>query len=261
MLQSSFQLAFGTARLAVTRPLELVDRLESWREYKRGERRHSIGENPTGAAAALSQADAFDAVHNLLGLATCDTYDEEIQAISSEVTARLPEAHHHDGGDMLARTLWILTRHLKPLRIVEIGVARGISSAFMLDALDKNGSGHLWSIDLPPIRRANGFTGSAVPDRLRNRWTYILASSRRALPPLLFELGAIDMFLHDGLHTPETMTFEFHHVWPYLAKKGALVSDDVQSNSAFVDFARRIGRQPLLMTEAEKGTVIGLLKV
>ncbi len=69
------------------------------------------------------------------------------------------------------------------------------------------------------------------------------------------------MFLHDGLHTPQTMTFEFHCGWQYLAKNGVLVSDDVQSNPAFVDFARRIGRQPLLMADAEKGTVIGLLKV
>lgn len=261
MLQSPFKLAFGTARLAVTRPFELVDRIESWHEVKRDGQRYSNGAIPIADTAALCQAGAFDVVHNLLGLPACDTCNEEIHAISSEVTAGLPEGHPYDAGEMLSPTLWVLIRHLKPLRIVETGVARGVSSAFMLDALDKNGIGQLWSIDLPPIRGDKEFTGSAVPDRLRNRWTYILSSSRRALPPLLSELGAIDMFVHDGLHTRETMTLEFHHVWPYLAKNGVLVSDDVQSNTAFVDFARRIDRQPLLMTEAEKGTAIGLLKV
>jgi predicted O-methyltransferase YrrM len=261
MLQNSVKLAFGTARLAATRPFELVDRLESWREIKRDGQRYSNGTSSTADAVSLSQADAFDAIHNLLGLPTCGTCNEEIHAISSEVTASLAGGHPYDAGEMLSPTLWMLIRHLKPLRIVETGVARGVSSAFILDALDKNGVGHLWSIDLPPIRGANEFTGSAVPARLQNRWTYILSSSRRALPPLLFELGAIDIFLHDGLHTAETMTFEFHHVWPYLVKNGVLVSDDVQSNAAFADFASRIDRQPLLMTDAGKATAIGLLKV
>lgn len=260
MVQSPFKLAFGIAHLAVTRPFELVDRIESSREIKRDGQRYSNGVTSTADTAALRQPDAFDAVHNLLGLPTCHTCREEIHAISSEVNASSPEGHPWDAGDMLSRTLWILTRHVKPLRIVETGVARGVSSAFMLEALEKNGVGYLWSIDLPPIRGVKRFTGSAVPDRLRHRWTYILSSSRRALPPLLSELGAIDMFLHDGLHTAETMTFEFHHAWPYLAKNGVLVSDDVQSNTAFVDFARRIDREPLLMTEAEKGTALGLLK-
>ncbi|MEB4210078.1 class I SAM-dependent methyltransferase [Mycobacterium sp. 94-17] len=260
MLQSPLKLAYGTARLAVTRPFELVDRIESWQEVKRDGRRYSDGSITLADAAARCQQDAFAAVHDFLGLPDCSTCHEEIRAISGEVSASSPAGHPYDAGEMLSPTLWILVRHLKPLNIVETGVARGVSSAFMLDALDKNGAGHLWSIDLPAIRGDREFTGSAVPDRLRNRWTYILSSSRRALPPLLSELGEIDVFLHDGLHTAETMTMEFHHVWPYLTKNGVLVCDDMQSNTAFIDFARRIDRRPLLMAEAEKGTAIGLIK-
>jgi hypothetical protein len=247
--------------LAVTRPLELIDRFECWREYKRS----VVSCEPPGPQyefAGTHAEDPFAAVHESLGVPMCGTCAEEIRAVAAEVDARLPEGNHNDAGATLARTLWILTRHLKPLKIVETGVARGVSSAFLLDALDTNGDGHLWSIDLPPLLRGRRVEiGSAVPDRLRSRWTYIRGASRRELPPLLADLDVVDMFVHDGLHTRETMTFEFHYAWPYLTQKGVLVVDNAESNSVFMDFANRVDHVPLLMTEPDKGTVIGLLKV
>jgi predicted O-methyltransferase YrrM len=252
MALNSLSVALAGARLAVTRPFELVDRIEGKRELRR------MGP-PFDIAGA--RADVYEAVHEFCGVSTCDTCAEEIAAMSAEVNARLPEGHLHDGGNTLAQTLWILIRHRKPSKVVEIGVARGISSAFQLGALAKNGGGQLWSIDLPPVRTGwQVETGSAVPDQLRGRWTYIRASSRRALPPLLNDLGSIDMFLHDGWHTAETMTFEFHHVWPYLVTDGVLVADDADANAAFVAFSQRAALEPLLMTEPDKGSVVGVLK-
>jgi hypothetical protein len=252
MALNSISVALAGARLAVTRPFELVDRIEGKRELRRMGPHFDI---------AGVRADVYDAVHEFCGVSTCDTCAEEIAAITDEVNARLPEGHLHDGGNTLAQTLWSLIRHRKPAKIVETGVARGISSAFQLGALEKNGEGQLWSIDLPPVRTGwQVDTGSAVPERLRSRWTYIRSSSRRALPPLLTELGAIDMFVHDGLHTAETMTFEFHHVWPYLVTDGVLVADDADANAAYVEFADRAALEPLSMTEPDKGSVVGVLK-
>lgn len=247
---NSLTVALAGARLAVTRPLELIDRIEGKRELRR------MGPH---VEIPATRADVYDAVHEVCGISSCDTCAPEIAAMTAEVDARLPEGHLHDGGDTLAQTVWILIRHRKPAKVVETGVARGISSAFQLGALEKNGEGQLWSIDLPPVRTGwQVQTGSAVPDRLRSRWTYIRASSRRALPPLLTDLGSTDMFVHDGLHTAETMTFEFHHVWPYLADDGILVADDADANAAFVDFSHRAGLEPTLLTEPEKGSVVGL---
>jgi hypothetical protein len=52
----------------------------------------------------------------------------------------------------------------------------------------------------------------------------------------------------------ETMTFEFHHVWPYL------VADDADANAAFAEFSHRAALEPLPMTEPDKGSVVGILK-
>ncbi|MEO3761509.1 class I SAM-dependent methyltransferase [Mycobacterium sp. B14F4] len=251
MALNSLSVALAGARLAVTRPFELVDRIEGKREVRR------MGPHVDVAGA---RADVYDAIHELCGVSACFTCAEEIAAMTAEVNARLPREHLHDGGNTLAQSLWILIRHRKPAKIVETGVARGISSAFQLGALAANGEGQLWSIDLPPVRGDwQVETGSAVPDRLKGRWTYIRSSSRRALPPLLADLRTIDIFVHDGLHTAETMTFEFHHVWPYLKDDGVLVADDADANPAFVEFCQRAGLEALPLIEVDKGSVVGVV--
>jgi len=69
--------------------------------------------------------------------------------------------------------------------------------------LSLNGAGHLWSIDLPhPFApELHGETAAAIPGRQHQRWTYVQGSSRRRLPPLLAELGNIDLFVHCLLYT------------------------------------------------------------
>ena len=68
--------------------------------------------------------------------------------------------------------------------------------------MEHNGYGTLWSIDLPDLRLAwQGGLSLAVPAELRTRWTYVRGSSRRLLPAVLADLGQIQLFLHDGLHT------------------------------------------------------------
>ena len=252
MRPASLSAALTNARLAVTRPVELVDRTRGKRERRRSGPPCQIED---------ARADAFDAVHEFMGIRRCDTCADEIDSLSREVDVLVPQTHPLDGGPTLAHTLWILARHLKPVNIVETGVARGISSAFLLGALERNGAGRLWSLDLPMLQKGWRIeTGCAIPDRLRHRWTYLRRSSRRGLPPLLADLGAVDMFIHDGLHTSETMKFEFSFVWPYLTRRGLLVTDDADANPAFVDFASRVKRVPLLLGEPGKGSVVGLLR-
>ena len=66
-----------------------------------------------------------------------------------------------------------------------------------------------------------------------------LGDAKVELPKLLEELGRVDFFHHDSMHTYEHMTFEFETVWPYLRAGGVLASDDVDWNDAFADFCRR----------------------
>ena len=75
----------------------------------------------------------------------------------------------NDGDPGVTRAIWCLIRHLAASKVVETGVAHGVTSRFVLEALQRNGGGHLWSIDLPLLLlpELQQEIGVAVPDALR----------------------------------------------------------------------------------------------
>lgn len=161
-----------------------------------------------------------------------------------------------DADAALARAAWCLTRHRKPLTIVETGVARGFTTRVILEALEANGAGRLFSIDLPPPLEAGRLAneaGAAVTDELKGRWTLIEGSSRRQLPGLLNDLGTIDLFVHDSRHTYRNMSFELRLAWRALAAGGFLVADDVHGNAAFGDVVKAFGRPPAIVALSDDG--------
>ena len=135
---------------------------------------------------------------------------------------------------LFARCCYLSCRLIQPSVVMETGVAYGVSSAFILKALEANGRGTLHSVDLPPLRmKAERFWGIAVPDELRGRWCLHRGSSTPVLPRLLRQMGSVDLFVHDSLHTYRNMRREFETVWPYLRTGGLLLADDVERNRAF----------------------------
>ena len=140
-------------------------------------------------------------------------------------------------------SLYLIIRILKPKIIVETGVGTGRSTAFILQALEDNNRGYLYSIDLNPG------SGSAIPDHLKYRWFFILGESRDVLPYLLSLLKRIDIFLHDSSHTYENMTFEFENAWRFLVKGGVLLADNVDWNTAFKDFCIKYNLSPVCLSK------------
>jgi predicted O-methyltransferase YrrM len=141
---------------------------------------------------------------------------------------------------VLARCCYLMCRLLEPDVVVETGVAYGVSSAFILRALEENGRGVLHSVDLPPLRREyERFWGVAVDRGLEGRWKLHRGSSVRVLPRLLEELETVDLFVHDSLHTYRNMRREFEAVWPRLRDGGVILADDVERNRAFGELLRK----------------------
>ena len=159
--------------------------------------------------------------------------------------------------------LYAVLRKLRPRAAVETGVCNGVSTAFLLLALEANGAGELHSLDLPEIAGedyepgtfwdgkggavvpAGKEPGWMVPERLRGRWHLALGRSQDELPRLLDRIGPIDFFMHDSEHSDACMRFEFEAAWPALREGGVLAADDVNANSAFPDFAGRKRREPV----------------
>jgi len=151
-----------------------------------------------------------------------------------------------DSADLFAKKLlnqYAAARALKPDCIVETGVANGVSSSYLLLALKKNGRGRLHSVGLadPAFLPAGREPGWLIPAWLRSSWQIHLGDARDILPGLFAQLGNIDVFIHDSLHTYEHMLWEFETAYPYLRPGGLLFSDDALWNDAFHDFARKAG--------------------
>lgn len=158
----------------------------------------------------------------------------------------------NDGDRGLVRAIWCLVHHLRPQTVVETGVGHGLTSRFILEALEDNGIGHLSSVDVPPmdavLRRQ---VGIAVGKRHLERWSYIEGSSRRRLRALLSKLGQIDMFVHDSLHSERNVRFELDQAWKILRPGGAAVVDDVDANDGFHSFVESFPGHPWMVCEAE----------
>lgn len=172
--------------------------------------------------------------------------DELWQDIASGLKARGLQfgrqtyGEYSDAEISLARAAWCVVLHQRPSVVVETGVARGVTSRIVLEALNRNDRGHLWSIDLPhPFEKnLHWQIAVAVPNSLRNRWSYVEGSSRRRLPALLRSLPRIDLFIHDSLHTARNTRFEMEQVLNALAPGGIMIIDDITPHQAFFDFAR-----------------------
>ena len=154
--------------------------------------------------------------------------------------------------------LYVLCRTLKPEVVVETGVASGMSSSFILRALDKNAKGKLYSIDVPwhtvkhiwqrnpadaPLHEQEIETksGWVIPDRLRDRWDLTIGRTSEKLPQLLKNIAPVDVFFHDSAHTYENMVWEFQTIWPNLSKGGVMMAHNIDKHTAFADFEKSVG--------------------
>jgi hypothetical protein len=236
--------------LMLRRPREAADRIRGRAELAAERRR--LGAPPSLAADVAWEAQLHERLDEAWPCTVTEEFGARWQELERLLRGALPLGAGHDADPALARAVWCVVRHLKPERVVETGVARGVLTRFVLQALHDNRKGHLWSIDLPPVLPDwHAESAVAITDELRRRWTLLRGSSRRRLPALLREVGTVDLFIHDSLHTEANMRFEFAHGWAALGPGAVLVADDAHSNAAFVDFFADEGRTPALLVQEE----------
>lgn len=157
--------------------------------------------------------------------------------------------------------LYTLVRDLRPELVIETGVLHGMTSGFILEALECNRSGKLLSIDFPSydatgVVNDDGYVatlpkgqdpGWLIPSRLQARWDLRIGRSTEVLKTLSNECTEIDLFCHDSEHTYSTMWTELSFAWERLNNKGVLICDNIEANIAFFDFCRHVKQVPLVL--------------
>jgi|SRR5580658_4866995 hypothetical protein len=137
--------------------------------------------------------------------------------------------------------LYALVRLLRPAHTVEVGVSSGVSSAYLLKALDRVGAGTLHSVDLPKTEkpRPDGVrsrnpswaippgrsSGWAVPFPLRKRWDLRLGDKREVVPLLADELPRVGLFVYDVPHNEADAAREFAALDRRMAKSAVVIAD------------------------------------
>lgn len=198
---------------------------------------------------AVSSSVAYEAtedwrteLHSQLGCVypcplTVD-FAEVWDQLGSEVCVDQQLGQNLDADPALAECLWCIVGHTNPRSVVETGVARGVSSRIVIESLRRHGEGHLWSVDLPPLRDPWWTqAATAVPQTLRASWTYVRGDSMRVLPKVLRQASPVDLFLHDSVHDDRYMAFELTQALRVLQPGGFLIVDDVNATRVFGDLA------------------------
>lgn len=251
------------ASLFVKQPTEFYDRLstivDAWSEWlwiQAPDHEPKKWEEVISAINALLGTGAIE----IDGGVACLELAKEIHRQMDETysDASLPVAMNAD--ITLASFCYGICRAFKPSLVLETGVAYGVTSAFILQALATNGHGILHSIDLPPLEPgADQFVGAVIPERLKDRWCLHRGASKRVLPLLLEKHGHVDVFVHDSLHTYKNISRELDTVTPHLASNAIVIADDVEGNRAFLDWVKRV--KPAfwaIMEEKEKKSLCGV---
>lgn len=149
------------------------------------------------------------------------------------------------GGGGFVALLYFATRLRRPACIVETGVAAGRSSRAFLRAMEENGSGQLYSSDLPylAIEGSEQNIGVIVESELRARWRLFTRGDRRNLSEVAAELESgqkIELFHYDSDKTYEGRGYAWMTLRPLLAPNALVIFDDIQDNTHFRDLVAEL---------------------
>ena len=200
-------------------------------------------------------------------------YVERLTAIGQEelnrrsITVGLP--NQGVGGGAEYALLYFLVRHNKPDTVLETGVAMGWSSRAILDAMEANDCGHLFSSDLPyssrPGREDVGVTkadvGCLVPESLRGRWTLCLNGDRECLPSMLDKIDSVDLFHYDSDKSYEGRRWAMDLIRNKMHSGSTIVMDDIKDNPYFMDYAKSSADPWKVLREKSSERWVGIIDV
>jgi len=156
--------------------------------------------------------------------------------------------------------LYNLTLQLKPLKVIETGVAYGWSSLSILSALKKNNKGLLISTDMPYMHKNNeAYVGCVIPEELRDKWRLIREADITGLNKALKEFNReIDFCHYDSDKSYLGRKWAYPILWDALVSSGFLISDDIQDNIAFKEFSEKVNVIPIIIYSQKK--YVGILR-
>jgi predicted O-methyltransferase YrrM len=153
-----------------------------------------------------------------------------------------------NAGLQLTILLYSIVRSLRVNVIVETGVANGITTNTIMQALmHSNSTGELHSFDILPETKG-------VYDGLGNWHFHLLnpKSAHKEIWQIVSKLPNIDIWLHDSNHGYRWQRFEYELAFSKLRKGGILVSDDIDATSAWTEVTSKLFSETYIIFDNRK---------
>jgi hypothetical protein len=185
----------------------------------------------------------FDFIHALLPNVSSDLIDESLDfarslpelKIPTDVDLKFPERWNSGSGlqHVMAALVWLLN----PRLVVETGTANGASALAITAAMHAKQNGKLLSLDIADCE------ANLVPAHLRSYVSFIrVDGTYENLRKVIEEEKSNDgvsIFLHDADHSYLGQKADYQIAREF--KFDLIISDDVDTSLAFVDFAGTTG--------------------
>ncbi|MEP2668346.1 MAG: class I SAM-dependent methyltransferase [Cyclobacteriaceae bacterium] len=208
-------------------------------------------ENCVSAAKAIE--DITGVKYVMLFEELFEPYVKEAQKVVAKVPVKM-------GGSGDLALLYYLSKYLEATTIVESGVAYGWSSLALLLSLKNNEEGILYSTDMPyPKMNNDDFVGCVVPQELKKKWRLIKLPDRLAFHKIEKCVTSIDICHYDSDKSYRGRHWAYPKLWALLRKGGLFISDDINDNVAFMDFAVSIDEKPIIVYNEYEQKYIGII--
>ena len=182
-------------------------------------------------------------VANICGISVNDAhrYFQELETnsqLDSYIKNRL--SNHRRGNEIddqafFGRRLgwYAIVRATKPSIVVETGTEKGLGSLVLAEALLKNGSGRLITIDLEPS------AGLLIGEEYKSVIDCVINDSLQALQ----KIERIDLFIHDSDHSAEHEAHEFELLGSRLSKQALVLSDNSHATNELAKWSKSSHRK------------------
>ena len=156
---------------------------------------------------------------------------------SSKINEVINSSQSNFGGPGHIDLIYTICERLGIKNAIETGVAYGWSSAAILSSLCKR-DGLLISIDMPMLKQSDyHLIGVAVEPKLKNFWELRREPDRFGLPRAIKKLkGSLELVHYDSDKSYYGRKWSQEIIWKNLCNGGIFISDDIEDNTAFMEF-------------------------
>jgi predicted O-methyltransferase YrrM len=141
------------------------------------------------------------------------------------------------------RVVWYaLVRIYKPNVVVESGTEKGLGSLILNRALEKNGFGQLYTLDI------DIYSGSLFDAQDNEKINLVIGDSIESIG----RISEIDFFIQDSNHSINYEILELKALEKQLSKNSIVISDNAHDSNVLFEWSKKTGRNYIFINEQSK---------